>query len=246
MSSPSVEEAYESGRRRAYLVMAFLFINLFVQVIVMASTFIHIDLLYKVMEETVTVTRAERQASAAREAVMRVVQLVAFLAAGAVFLAWLHRVYKNLKPLGAEPRYAPGLAVGAFVIPLVNLFLPFQIVQEIWRASDPETVAAGGAKGLNMVVEESSKSLLVVVWWGLWLLTIVNLVIAYRWHLTWEILNEEIITSWLIMAMSLLLVVSSLVSLLLVKKVTDRQDEKKRRLAELAAPPEDIHAPEPG
>jgi Domain of unknown function (DUF4328) len=244
MNSRSVVESYVSSRRLANLVMAFLVVNIVVQLVAIGLAFMHIDLLYKIMEEITTVSRAQQQAGEARQTVMRIVQLVAFTVAAVAFLIWLHRAYKNLKPLGAEPRYSPAWVVGAFLVPLVNLVLPFQIFQEMWRASDPDAIAVSGAKSLNIITEDSSKSLLVVVWWGFWLLTIINLVIAYRWHMSWQILNEEIIASWLIITLSLLLIIDSIVTIVLVKKITDRQDEKNRRLAELAMPPDNLLSPQ--
>ena len=238
MSDHSVGEPYVSSRRLANLLMAVLAVNIVLQLVAIGLTFMHIDLLYKIMEETTAVARAQQQAGEARAAVMRIMQLATFAVAAVAFLIWLYRAYKNLKPLGAEPRYSPAWAVGAFIVPLVNLFLPFQIVQEMWRASDPDTIAVTGAKPLNIITEDSSKSLLVVVWWGLWLLTIINLVLAYRWYVSWQILNEEIIASWMIILLSLLLIIDSIVTIVLVKKIADRQDEKNRQLAKLAAPPE--------
>jgi len=118
-------------------------------------------------------------------------------------------------------------------------------LMELGSSETPATgVDMSGAKSLNIVTEDSSKSLLVVVWWGFWLLTLINLIIAYRWHVSWQILNEEIIASWLIVMLSLLLILDSIVTLVLVKKITDRQDEKNRRLAELAAPPDNLPAPQ--
>lgn len=244
MSSRKIVEAYVSSRRLANLLMAVLAVNIVMQLAAIGLTFTHIDLLYKIMEETTAVARAQRQAGEAREAVMRIVQLIAFTLSAVTFLIWLHRAYKNLKPLGAERRYSTALAVGAFIVPIINLVLPFQIFQEMWRASDPETIAVSGAKSVTAFIEDSSKSLLVVVWWGLWLLTIINLVVAYRWQVSWQILNEEIITSWLIIMLSLLLILNSIVTIVLVKKITDRQDEKIKRLAALAAPPEDLSRPQ--
>lgn len=249
MSSPSLAEPYLSSRPRARLVMALLAVNIIVQVIAIALTFMHIDLLYKlipygIIQEMTPAVRAQRQASEGRENLMRIIQLAAFAVSVIAFLFWLHRAYKNLKPLGAQRRYSPGWAVGAFAVPIVNLVLPFQVFQEMWRASDPETIDEKGTGGLNIIIDESSKSLLVVIWWGLWLLAIINLVVAYRWHLTWELLNEEVITGWLIMTLSLLLMISSIVSIILVKKITGWQDEKNRRLASSAVPPETLSAPQ--
>ncbi|HKP14042.1 MAG TPA: DUF4328 domain-containing protein [Blastocatellia bacterium] len=242
MSGDGVVGPYAPSRPRANLLMAFLAVNVVVQAAAIASAFMHIDLLYKLMsygiiEQLSPAARAQQHASEARETLMRVIQLAAFAASAVVFLFWLHRAYKNLKPLGAEPRRSPGWAVGAFLVPMVNLFLPFLVAQETWRASDPETVDAKGAKALNIVVEDSSKSLLVVVWWGLWLLTVINVVVAYRWHAGRQVLNDDTIASWLVITLGLLLAVNSAVTMILVRKMASRQDERNRRLMELAAPP---------
>jgi hypothetical protein len=238
MSSQSVVEPYASTRPHMKLLMIVLAVNVFVQVVAVVSAFMHIDLLYKLMsygiiEQLSPAVRAQQQASEARETLVRIAQVVAFAGSGIVFVFWLHRAYANLKALGGEPRYSPAWAVAAFVVPVVNLFLPFLILQEVWRASDPETVDTKGAKALNIVVEDSSKSLLVVVWWGLWLLTVIDGVVAYRWHAGRQVLNDDAIASWLVIAMSLLLIVNSIVTLMLARKITARQDERSRRLVAL-------------
>jgi hypothetical protein len=142
MSNHSVVEPYVSTRPRVNLLMIVLAANVIVQAVAVVSAFLHIDLLYQFMaygiiEQLTPAVRAQQQASEARETLVRLAQLVAFAASAIVFLFWLHRAYKNLRPLGAEPRYSPAWAVAAFLIPLVNLFLPFLILQETWRASDP-------------------------------------------------------------------------------------------------------------
>jgi Domain of unknown function (DUF4328) len=240
MNTPGIIEPYVSSRPRANLLTVFLALNIIVQLVAIVSTFMHIDLLYRFMsygivEALTPAARAEQQASEGRETMTRIMQLAAFTASAVMFLIWLRRAYQNLKPLGGEPRYSSAWTVGAFLVPVVNLFLPFQIFQEIWRASDPETIAVSGAKPVTAFIEDSSKSLLVVIWWGLWLLTVMNLVVAYRWRVNRQVLNDEIIVSWLILTLSLLLVVDSIVTAVLVKKITNRQDERNQRLAELAA-----------
>jgi hypothetical protein len=77
---------------------------------------------------------------------------------------------------------------------------------------------------------------MVVVWWGLWLLTVINAVIAYRWHTGRQVLNDDANASWLVVTMSLLLAVNSIVTLMLARKVANRQDERNRRLRELTPP----------
>ncbi|HMA36213.1 MAG TPA: DUF4328 domain-containing protein [Chloroflexia bacterium] len=61
------------------------------------------------------------------------------LAAGVLFLIWIYRAHRNLPALGAAClKYSPGWAVGGFFVPFVSLVLPFRVMAEIWKASQPE------------------------------------------------------------------------------------------------------------
>ena len=54
------------------------------------------------------------------------------------FIAWLHRVYKNVRGLGAdELRYDGGWAIGGWFVPILAWWRPKEIVNDTWRASDP-------------------------------------------------------------------------------------------------------------
>src|SRR6266545_3160987 len=68
-----------------------------------------------------------------------VVQALWFLVSAALFLAWFLRAYANLAPLGARRlRYGHWWTVGAWVLPVFSLFRPKQLLNDIWRASDPD------------------------------------------------------------------------------------------------------------
>lgn len=61
-----------------------------------------------------------------------------WIATALVFLVWLHRAYRNLPALGiAEPRFTPGAAVSAFVVPVLNVVMPVRVVRDLWNGSDP-------------------------------------------------------------------------------------------------------------
>lgn len=243
MSNHEVVEPYQSSRPRAYLAMGFLALNILLHLVAIVSGFMQINLLYKVMEETAAVSRAQAEANDARESLIAAIVLLSLIAAAIFFLIWLYRAYKNLKPLNANPDTTPGFAVGSFFIPILNLFRPFQTFQEMWRESDPETVIAGGIRPMHAFIEDSSKSLLVIVWWGLWLLSNITSGIAINWSRNAQILNDYIVASWINMTSGVLTIFAAIACIVLIKKITDRQDEKIRRLAVLAMPPENLPAP---
>jgi hypothetical protein len=93
-----------------------------------------------------------------------VVQLVTVLVGGILFLAWFQRAYGNLPALGvAEPRYKRGWAIGAWFIPIVNLVLPKQMANDLWRAGDP-TMQPGDPGW-----QERPVAPLLHWWWALYL-----------------------------------------------------------------------------
>ncbi|CAL9616664.1 hypothetical protein SUDANB38_05783 [Streptomyces sp. enrichment culture] len=83
--------------------------------------------------------------------------LMALIATGIVFIVWFHRARTNAEVFGpAEQRRTPGWAIGAWFIPIANLWIPRRIAGDIWDASELGERAPRAA--LN-------------TWWTLWVLT---------------------------------------------------------------------------
>jgi hypothetical protein len=111
----------------------------------------------------------ERESLVTSDAVILVlsrVSVVLWLASAVAFLVWLHRASSNLRAFRSEPalEFTPGQAVGSFFIPFVNLFRPYAVLREVWRASDASVAAESYSS-----VAVSRGSWLVVAWWLLFL-----------------------------------------------------------------------------
>jgi hypothetical protein len=88
--------------------------------------------------------------------------ILCILATNIIFLIWVFRANKNCRKLGAAGmRFTPGWAVGDWFLPLFNFFRPYQIMSEIWRASHSPSDW-----------KTQPGSLLVRVWWFLFLVTV--------------------------------------------------------------------------
>lgn len=68
--------------------------------------------------------------------IMNLLNVVTY-ASGIMFIIWFYRAYQNLPALRTYGRYGTGWAIGAWLVPILNLFRPKQIADDIWRASDP-------------------------------------------------------------------------------------------------------------
>ncbi len=60
------------------------------------------------------------------------------LLTGIVFVMWFRRARINAAASGWRQRRAVGWTFWGWLVPLANLFVPFQLMGDIWRASLPE------------------------------------------------------------------------------------------------------------
>mgnify|MGYP002632152041 CR=1 FL=1 len=82
-----------------------------------------------------------------------------FYGCGLAFLHWLYNLAENCRALGVRGmRYTPVKTLLWWFIPILNLVVPYRVMQEIWRASKPEIPVPD-----DWDTREGSK--LIVVWW---------------------------------------------------------------------------------
>ncbi|MGI9022028.1 MAG: DUF4328 domain-containing protein [Acidimicrobiales bacterium] len=62
---------------------------------------------------------------------------IANLVGGILFLLWFYRAASDARALGLPARRDPGLATGSFVIPIVNLWWPYQSTCDLFPPGDP-------------------------------------------------------------------------------------------------------------
>ncbi|MET1002774.1 MAG: DUF4328 domain-containing protein [Acidimicrobiia bacterium] len=66
------------------------------------------------------------------------VYLLLSAAVGIVWIIWQWRCAKNVRALEIEgSKWGPGWSIGGWFVPIANIFIPFKIMQDLWRASAP-------------------------------------------------------------------------------------------------------------
>jgi hypothetical protein len=108
---------------------------------------------YRLLGSDYTIEEAD--ANDLRQGAIGVVQFLLLIAAAVYFIRWFKLAYENVEPLGGTRRYGKGWAIGAWFVPILNLWRPKQIANDIWRTSER--------------VEEASFSSLLTLWWLLFL-----------------------------------------------------------------------------
>ena len=164
------------------------------------------------------------------------VQALWFLVTAGLWLAWFRRAYLNLPALGARRlRYRPWWAVGAWLLPLFSLFRPKQLLNDIWRASDPELPDQSDSWRRRPVAE-------LLGWWWLAFLAsvLVRSITTEAVHAAADVmllglLPEQLdrfqASAGMQVLADLLTVLTGLLALRVVRRTTARQDERAARLA---------------
>lgn len=161
---------------------------------------------------------------------MTLFTFASYIATIILFLVWMHRSYRNLKPLGAyKLEYSTVRAIGSWFIPFVNLAQPFSIIKEIWNKSNPNTVELGNTDyGQSQTLTEISAPMF-GLWWAFWLLSNFASNISFRLSYGAKTLADNLIAFRVDIVSSTLSVVAAFLAITVVRAITARQEECHKR-----------------
>lgn len=164
----------------ARVVQALLAVYLQVSIAAVAFDWLELDLWTRLLHDPASLLEAHPTPTNSRQMLLDSLQSGAYLLTGIGFLVWFHRAYTNLRAFGIEQLpYTTGWAVGAWLVPFLNLVRPKRMTDIIWRGSDPaQTSTISGDTWRSGPVHA-----LVHWWWavfvGKWL---VDRVLAFLLH----------------------------------------------------------------
>jgi Domain of unknown function (DUF4328) len=207
-----VPPGYTSPRSRARWTLSLLGLTLGVQVLSLFALLEERSLLGRGVGQ---VTLLEWQTSSGRVSHLATAEIVLFVFTAIAFLFWLHRCYANLLELGSRDlRFTPGSAVGYWFVPILNLFRPKQILDELWQETAP--LDGGDAEGA------AKKTTLTAFWLGALLTSVLTARIAGAMG-KGSISDLKSTTTWLIVA-CLADIAAAALAYALVSALTARQE----------------------
>ncbi len=164
-------------------------------------------------------------------------------AAFVLFLVWLFKSHVNLQAYGVWGlRTSPQWAVASFFIPVANLLLPYQALQEVWKGSDPDISERAAPEQWRTTPRSNH----VLAWWILFLIEGLFLggLVVFGFMAAFSMIMGEAQSatgpiSWntfeeIFDAFEIAMVVSWI---LMINSVTQRQEQKSAKLRERSAPP---------
>ena len=219
-----MNQQFRPAKGRANWATFFLLVYGAIAIASILSTIAEIGLLQRI-DNREFVSNAEIAANDRRLAILGLLNFASFIAAAVAFLAWIRRASANLAPLGVSwQRFSPGWAVGAWFVPIVCLFRPYQIMAEIWRDSLPEIAPENrGARGRSLT------SPLLGFWWAAWLVSgwIGNFTLPLFFSANVSFDVDGLIRANLAsIAAGIISLAALTLAVLLVRRITSNQDQK--------------------
>ena len=204
----------QSEHRRARIVIFLLFAGMLLSVADVFLTFLEVEL----FAELVTPLNG-----------------LLYLLTSIAFLLWMFRAYSNLTLLGARAlEYSPWWTVGGFLVPILSLFRPYNVMEEIWCASDPNE------EGEQSWKWKKSPSIL-SWWWGLFLA--MNALDTFQSFLGRE--GATGAAGSLNIMSDLLHIPAAVMAILVIRSVDARQGQGRDRLLSTPPPVPVVESAEP-
>lgn len=147
-----------------------------------------------------------------------VVSVAIFVLSAVTFIMWFYRAHRNLRALGyCYLDYAPGWTIGGWFVPIGNLFIPYLVMVEIWRGSDPARLDRAS-------LQRAPSLALVRGWWLFWLL--MTVVSPFSGLLGRNTVDSIIVSMQFRMAIHLItLIPAALLAILLIRRIDANQEE---------------------
>jgi len=176
-------ESLRPNTQRAKNAITLIWIMLALEITSLISGYFQYDLLEAAAngEEVSAVTAT---ANDLREQIIAIFYMLFLIISGVTFIQWFRRAYFNLHQKVPYLSHTEGWAAGSWFVPIICLYRPYQIMNELYQ----ETKELLIAKGLR--VNADFKTNLLWLWWTLWILTSIIGQIVFRLSLKAESIVE--------------------------------------------------------
>lgn len=248
---PELAEALDQCRSRARFAVAMLGFVIVTELSRVVSASMQLVLLQGAL--TTPISEATANANDQRHMAVVGVSLLATVLSLIALSRWIGRAYQAIPLMDATPLpFTASQARWSFWIPFVNFVRPFQVVRDLFRATDPElaqpnpqavTVPNAGYRDAAMQVSHTfvpKTDAPIAAWWGLWIGSKLIGRLANNApssNLEGEALIRNLMTATMVDVLyGAMMVASSVVGILVVLRVDERMRLHARRMgAELAA-----------
>lgn len=231
MAKEKAKFEYESPSAPALVLQSFL--GLLTLLVIVGIGVLMIDIVFIAPQAT----SQEQLLSVRYIAIGGPIRALDYLLFAGSLVIWLRRVYRNVRSFGVEQiKSKEWECIWGWILPVANFVTPPTVMQEVWKASNPEILD-------SVAWKEQKNSKLVVFWWSMFLLSVLPQILNFLAAIFLPRapgLPDELINSPLLVCfLQTLFGVSCGALLLVVRDITKRQIAKHEKLgvSGVAVPP---------
>ncbi len=199
------------AQRLIWVVMVIDLIGLF-------SSYFQYELLIAVQNQEL-VTQEAADANDLREQIISIIYLVAYLTSAVFFIRWFRNAYLNLSKRTVI-NSSISMAIWGWIIPIVSVFKPYQIMKEMWTDSCLKI-------RLKEPAYAEPSTTIIGLWWFFWLVTNVIGNNIFKYTLKSETIADYLNLTIADMALSFLSVPMAILAYLMI----EQYNEIERKLA---------------
>ena len=219
---------YKPLRGLATFVTLLLALNALSALGTIGSSMMQLELLDRMA--TGAYTPSELDANDTRQQVLGLLTMGLYLVTAIGFIAWFKRAYDNLTAFGEVTAHGTGWAIGAWFVPILSLFRPFQIAREIWNKSDP-------GSGDSDVALSTTPPIL-GAWWAAWIVGNVVGQISFRLSMNATSPGALQGSTMANLVADVVTLASAPLAILVVRGITGRQEKIAARFSGATSPTE--------
>lgn len=209
-------QAIRPNKKRSQWVVGFLWALLVIEITSIISSFFNISIL-KDLQNGVEVDEVFATFNDLREAAIGLLNLMVYIIIIVLFIRWFRRAYFNLG-LRGYTLHDEGWAAGAWFVPILNLYRPVQIMNEI------DEKLSSYINAFKPIQRSTTNYTLVVVWWGLWIVGGIIDRLVFKRTMNAETV-EQLIQSSNLQIMSLIIGIPLTLSIIfLIKRINEKEE----------------------
>lgn len=201
---------------RAKNAIILLWISAGISIVAIIAEFIEYSLFSRIQnQETVSMTDANF--SDAIQLIVVGLTLIGFVFGAITFIQWFRRAYYNQEVKFRDMNSTNGWASGAWFVPIVNLFRPFQLMKEMF-----DNALAFVLKH-DQNNENRFKPQIVGLWWAMWIILNIASNIISRIAINTENIDTLMSLDMISMVLELLQIVSAFITIKMIKDYNEME-----------------------
>ncbi len=205
--------ALRPNHTRGKVIMSLIWIVLVAQVMLLLSGWMQLNLLQTVKAGG-TITPEAATSNDLRHQFINLIFLLAYIVSAITFIMWFRRAYYNLHQKVKALSYGDGWAAGAWFVPFINLYRPYEIMKELYE----ETKKYLRTNEVNADLKLETNIL--GAWWILWLVNGIFGQVEFRYARHAETISQLTTSTILEIIGSIIGIPLAIITIMVIKNYT--------------------------